>query len=264
MLELYMLASGSSGNAVYVATENTKILIDAGLSGKRLAKALAEIGTDAAALDALLLSHDHLDHIYGAGVLAKRYHLPVYATQPTWNAAGKRLGGLPADLRRFFAAGEKLVFAGLEVETFPVPHDAAGPVGFIFRQGGRAAALVTDLGYVTPYIMDCLQNLDGIVIEANHDEEMLFNGRYPWPLKRRIGGKTGHLSNVMAAECLTQVISPKTKQVVLAHLSAENNLPSLALDTTCSRLEAAGIATGKQLTVRVAARHEPSCRILFT
>ncbi|NLM46031.1 MAG: MBL fold metallo-hydrolase [Firmicutes bacterium] len=263
MLELCMLASGSSGNAVYVATEKARILIDAGLSGKRLAKALAEIGADAAALDALLLSHDHLDHTCGASVLAKRYHLPVYATQPTWNAAGKQLDSLPTVLRHFFAAGDKIVFADLEVETFPVPHDAAGPVGFVLRQGDRAAALVTDLGCVTPYIMGCLQNLDGIVIEANHDEKMLFNGRYPWPLKKRISGKTGHLSNDMAAECLTKIISPRTKQVVLAHLSAENNLPSLALDTICSRLETAGITPGRQINVRVAARHEPSCRILF-
>jgi len=264
MLELYMLASGSSGNAVYVATEKTKILIDAGLSGKRLAAALAAIGSDAAALDALLLSHDHLDHTSGAGVLARRYRLPVYATQPTWHAAEKQLGHIPSGRCHVFTAGGKISFPDLEVETFPVPHDAAGPVGFIFRHGGRAAALVTDLGYVTPYILDCLQNLDGIIIEANHDEEMLLNGSYPWLLKKRISGKTGHLSNVMAAECLKKIISPRTKQVVLAHLSAENNLPSLALDTICSRLEDAGITPGKQLTVRVAARHEPSCRLCFT
>ena len=259
MLEICMLASGSSGNAVYVATEKTKLLVDAGLSGKRLAAALTEIGAEPTALRALLISHDHNDHIYGAGVMSRRYRLPLYATEPTWKAAKNRLGKIAAEHCRRLPLCGRLVIGDLLVETFPVPHDAAGPVGFIFRSGKQAAALVTDLGYVTPYILDRLQQLDCIILEANHDEEMLMNGSYPWPLKQRIKGNTGHLSNTLAAEYLRKILTPKTKYVILAHLSEQNNLPQLAYDTVCNRLEASGHLPGKQFSVQVARRHTPSC-----
>ena len=259
MLELCMLASASSGNAVYIATEKTKILVDAGLSGRRLTAALAEIGADPTTLQALLISHDHNDHIYGAGVMSRRYRLPLYATEPTWKAAKNRLGKIAAENCRRLPLSGRLVIGDLLVETFPVPHDAAGPVGFVFRTENHAAALVTDLGYVTPYILDRLQQLDCIIVEANYDEEMLMNGPYPWPLKQRIKGNTGHLSNTLAAEMLLKILTPKTKHVILAHLSEHNNLPQLAYDTVYGLLAASGHKQGKEVFVQVAKRHTPSC-----
>lgn len=261
MLEICMLASGSSGNAVYVATGQTKLLIDAGLSGKKLAAALAELGVDPFALDALLLSHDHNDHTCGAGIMARRYRMPLYATAPTWTAATCKMGPVPEEMCHILPMSGQVKFADLTVETFPVPHDAAGPVGFVFRQGNQAIALVTDLGMVTPMITAKLQNINCLVLEANHDEQMLKNGTYPWSLKNRILGDHGHLSNSVAADILLDIISPVTSHVVLAHLSNENNLPHLAFDTVGEKLAAGGCAPGKTLSLQVARRSVPSCHI---
>lgn len=265
MLEFCMLASGSSGNAVYVGTENTKILIDAGLSGKRIAGALSCIGVDASHLDALLLSHDHIDHIYGAGIMARRHGLAVYATDPTWQAAEKRMGNIASAQCFNLTNCGTVTFTDLEVETIPLPHDAADPVGFIFRSRQHSLALVTDLGHITPYIQERLLGMDCLIMEANHDEEMLIKGQYPWPLKKRILGDKGHLSNKVAAECLSQVVGPQTQQVVLAHLSEHNNTPQLAVSAVCSCLKDAGyLQPDKKLRVSVAARHIPSCYLRLT
>ncbi|MDW7651703.1 MAG: MBL fold metallo-hydrolase [Bacillota bacterium] len=260
MIEICMLASGSSGNAIYVATDHTRILIDAGLSGKRLAAALAQLGVHPDTLDALVLSHDHNDHICGAGVMARRYKLPVYATAPTWLAGACKMGPLPQDACRILPGSGLTEFADLTVETFPVPHDAAGPVGFVFRHGNRTIALATDLGVVTPVICEKLQHADCLVLESNHDETMVKNSTYPWSLKKRILGENGHLSNTLAAQCLAGIISPVTSHIVLAHLSEQNNLPQLACETVGARLEQAGLG---QLSLEVAKRHEPSCHIRF-
>jgi phosphoribosyl 1,2-cyclic phosphodiesterase len=257
MLELCMLASGSAGNAVYIGTEKTKILIDAGLSCRRLTAALQAVNTDASCLDALFISHEHTDHIRGAGVLSRRYKLPVYATAATWETAGRQLEEVPKDLRRVLPDCGSYSFRCLEIETFPVPHDATGPVGFVFRSARNAAALVTDLGHITTRIVERLQKLDCLVLEANYDEEMLLRGPYPWPLKRRILGSCGHLSNEAAGELLLKIISPQMKHVILAHLSEQNNRPRLAYKAVCSRLEQAGVSHRPR--IHIAARQSPSC-----
>ena len=261
MIEICMLASGSSGNAVYVATEQTRILIDAGLSGKRLAADLAGIGVDPATLAGLLLSHDHNDHICGAGIMARRYNLPVYATEPTWQAGACKMGSLPEEACRTLPENGVTAFGDLSVETFAIPHDAAGPVGFVFRHGDRSIVLATDLGMVTSSVREKLQNADCLVLEANHDETMLKNGTYPWSLKKRILGSHGHLSNDMAAECLAGILTPLTSHVVLAHLSEQNNVPRLAYDTVHAGLVQAGFDPGGSLALKVAKRHQPSCHI---
>ncbi|MBS3901883.1 MAG: MBL fold metallo-hydrolase [Dethiobacter sp.] len=261
MLELWMLSSGSSGNAVYIATENTRLLIDAGLSGKRLAAALGEIGVDPFSLSGLLLSHDHNDHTCGAGIMARRYKMPLYATDPTWRAAACKMGPIPQTICRLLPSCGSIAFADLTVETFPVPHDAAGPVGFIFRTAKAAIALVTDLGVVTPAILERMRGVNCLVMEANHDEKMLLDGPYPWSLKKRILGNSGHLSNVLAAEALASVVCPATTHVVLAHLSEHNNLPQIAFETVCEKLAIAGPHPGRRLSVQVAERHSPSCNV---
>ncbi|EEG76956.1 MBL fold metallo-hydrolase [Dethiobacter alkaliphilus] len=264
MLEICMLASGSSGNAIYVATEQTKLLIDAGLSGKKLAAALTEIDVDPFSLDALLLSHDHNDHTCGAGIMARRYRMPLYATGPTWQAAACKMGPVPEEMCRTLPSFGEMQFADLTVESFPIPHDAAGPVGFVFRQAEKSIALVTDLGMITPDIFQMLQNVNCLVLEANHDEEMLKNGTYPWPLKKRILSSRGHLSNHHAADFLTDIISPVTTHVVLAHLSEHNNLPQLAFNTVGEKLTTAGCEPGRAISLEVARRFGPSCHICLT
>ncbi|MBS4021150.1 MAG: MBL fold metallo-hydrolase [Dethiobacter sp.] len=261
MIEVCMLASGSSGNAVYVATENARLLVDAGISGRRLASALNQIGVDPATLDCLLVSHDHNDHVSGAGIMARRYGLPIFATVGTWQAMNGRLGPLLPHYERAMPRQGRFSHKDLVIETFPLPHDAADTVGFLFHCGGKTVALATDLGYVTPGILDRLQNANCLILEANHDEDMLLNGTYPWPLKKRILSNSGHLSNKTAAKVLTNALAPATRHIVLAHLSEHNNLPALALETVLSELECAGCRPGKNFAVHVASRHSPSCHI---
>ncbi len=261
MIEICMLASGSSGNAVYVATENTRLLVDAGLSGRRIASALGQIGVDPASLDALLLSHDHNDHICGAGVMARRYGLTVLATDLTWQAAQHRLGKLPEHSQKQMPRQGRFSIKDLVVDTFPLSHDAADTVGFLFHSTGKTVALATDLGCVTTEILHRLSLANCLILEANHDEGMLINGTYPWPLKKRILGNRGHLSNKTAAKVLTRTLTPVTRHVILAHLSEHNNLPGLALDTVYPELECAGCRPGKDVSIHVADRHNPSCHI---
>jgi phosphoribosyl 1,2-cyclic phosphodiesterase len=261
MIEVFMLASGSSGNAICISTGNTRILIDAGLSGKKIAAALNEVGISPLMLDGLLVSHDHNDHISGAGIMSRRYGIPVYSTFLTWEAMDCRLGALPAGGRRIMPREGRFTFEDLTVETFPIPHDAADPVGFLFSDGRNVIALVTDLGYVTPTIAQKLAKAHCLILEANHDEKMLIKGTYPWPLKKRVLSDNGHLSNIAAAQSLAKVITPDTRHVVLAHLSEQNNIPSLAMETVCLELEEKGLCPGKKVTVQVAQRHRPSCHI---
>jgi len=189
--------------------------------------------------------------------------LPLYATSLTWQEVNARCGPLKAGLCLEMPRNGSIVFKDLTVETFPVPHDAADPVGFLFHNGKNRIALATDLGALTPDIINRLRGAHCLIIEANHDETMLMNGTYPRVLKKRILSNTGHLSNHNAAEGLVEILSPHLSHIILAHLSEKNNLPSLALDTVCTRLESAGYRPEKDLNVYIADRFQPSCMIRF-
>lgn len=252
------LMSGSSGNALYVETAQTKIMIDAGKSGKALTQALEEAcGRSPRELDALFISHEHRDHTIGAGVLARRYHLPLYATEGTWSEMGDQIGPIDEEQRNYISASETLELGDLKIELFPVSHDASEPVGFLLTQGRKRLGIATDSGVFTSCMAKALKNVHCLVLEANHDPELLKNGPYPWPLKKRISGEKGHLSNQGAGLALLQTLGEETRQVVLAHLSAENNKPALALQTVEKTLEKNHFPLG-EVEITVAPRYRPS------
>lgn len=255
-IEVSVLASGSSGNAIFISGGKTKILINAGLSGKEIEKRLAKIGVYGDELDAIVVTHEHLDHIKGVGVLSRRYDLPVYANEPTWKGAEKQLGQIADKNCRFFKGD--FMIGDLGISPFPVPHDANAPVGFIISCGNRRIGQATDMGYVTEEVEDCLKGLDFLVIESNHDLEMLMNGSYPWPLKKRIHGENGHLSNDDTADLLPRIIGDNFPRILLAHLSKDNNIPALAYITVKNSLEDHGFTIGKDLLLDIAYRDRPT------
>lgn len=221
------LNSGSNGNCIYVECGGARLLLDAGISAKQTAERLAQLGRCVNDIDGVIISHDHADHVRGAGVLARKFALPVYMTQHTHQAARRcDIGSIP-DLR-LFTAGSRLTFGALTVETHPTPHDGADPVAFVVTDGRRRLGVLTDLGYVFPQLPDVLAGLDATFLESNYDPDMLANGPYPFFLKQRILGQGGHISNVECAELVGAVAPGRLQWVALAHLSETNNTPDLA------------------------------------
>ncbi|QOR84298.1 MBL fold metallo-hydrolase [Geobacillus stearothermophilus] len=239
-----VLASGSTGNAFYVETDRQRLLVDAGLSGKQLEELFAEIGRHPKQLDALLVTHEHSDHIKGLGVLARKYRLPVYANEKTWRAMEQTVGDIPAEQKFVFPLGAVRTFGDVDVESFGVSHDAAEPMFYVFHYEGKKLALLTDTGYVSERIKKTIENADVFVFESNHDVGMLRMGRYPWSVKRRILSDVGHISNEEAGLALADVIGDRTKQIYLAHLSQDNNMKELARMTVAQMLEQRGLAVG--------------------
>ena len=234
-MQVSVLASGSKGNATFVAIDGAKILVDAGISATRIKKALAAEGVEAADLDAVLLTHEHSDHIAGLRTLTKWYRLPIYSRAAT-------LAHLPREIPRALCHAVEGSFrlAGVQVLPFSVPHDAADPVGYRIT-GGQQVTTCTDLGFVTSTVQAALEGSDVLVLEANHDPAVLKEGRYPWPLKRRILGTRGHLANADAAWAIAR-LKRAPQQVFLAHLSAENNRPELARETVETILARQGVS----------------------
>lgn len=230
-MEYCSLMSGSWGNCHYIKGNTTSIMIDAGQTGKRVLTNLAAAGLgDGRSLGAILVTHAHRDHATAVGVLARRLKIPVYATEGTWCELEAVSGPIPPALRRMVRPKEPWQINELELSAFPTSHDALESVGYVVRCGGQSIGVATDTGVFTDYMAEALQALDCLVLEANHDLELLRLGRYPVYLKKRISGVYGHLSNEDAAAGLLRVLSPKTRHVVLAHLSEENNTPQRALD----------------------------------
>lgn len=239
-MKVCAIASGSSGNCIYVGHGGTHLLVDAGISGKRIEQALFSIGTAAEALGGILITHEHSDHIQGIGVLARRYGIPLYATAETLCGMLKgrtNIGRIPEELLHEVVPGERLCFDGVTVVPFPVSHDAGKPVCYTFEADGCKAALVTDLGTYDEHTLAALAGAQILYLEANHDVNMLLVGTYPYYLKQRILGERGHLSNDAAAKLLCEVLHPQLKHVILAHLSKENNLPELAYETVRIELQ---------------------------
>lgn len=253
-----VLASGSTGNAAYIETENIRLLIDAGLSGKQIVHLLRKIGVQPEQLDAILLTHEHSDHVKGLGVMARRYGLPVYTNEATWQALPKAVGDIPEGQRRILETGAARAFADLEVATFGTSHDAAEPMGFCFYHGEAKLSLMTDLGYVSDKIKAHVRGSDVIICEANHDIEMLRMGRYPWNLKRRILSDVGHLSNEDAGEALLDILDNRPQAVYLAHLSRDNNMIDLAQMTVSHILREAGVDVGNDVQLHETYHDRPT------
>jgi len=258
MITLVSLFSGSSGNAIYVSNNNTKILVDAGLSGKKIEEALSSIGEDIRDIQAILISHEHMDHVMGAGVLARRFGIPIYANKRTWDSMYGTLKNIKPECIRMFNTGDNFYIGDIEIHTFRTPHDAAEPVGFNFLYNGKKVTIATDMGHMNSSLLSCLEGCDIILIESNHDIEMLKMGRYPWPLKKRILGDTGHLCNETAAQVVAYLAKMGTKKFLLGHLSKENNFPELAFETVKNALLEKSIIAGRDVYLGVAHRDRVS------
>ncbi len=247
VMKFSVLASGSTGNSFFIESKNSKLLVDAGLSGKQIEKLLEEVGVNAADLDAILITHEHSDHIKGVGVLARRYQLPIYANSKTWEQLERQLGQIAEDQRLIMEVGETVEFGNIKVESYGLSHDAAEPMGFCFYEGEAKVSLTTDLGYVSQRIKDTVRDSDAYIFESNHDVEMLRMGSYPWNTKRRILSDVGHLSNDAAGEALGDILAGKGETVYLAHLSKENNMTELARLTVKNILEEYGFYEGEDI-----------------
>jgi phosphoribosyl 1,2-cyclic phosphodiesterase len=245
-LRFSVLASGSTGNAVYVETEEQRLLIDAGLSGKKMDELFKRINRDPKDLNGILVSHEHSDHIKGVGIFARKYKLPIYANELTWKAMNGQLGNLAIEQKFTFATGEVKTFGNIDVESFGVSHDAAEPMFFTFHHAGKKLVLATDMGYVSERIKGTIEKADMFIFESNHDMNMLRMGRYPWSVKRRILSDVGHVSNEDAALALSEVIGDNTSRIYLAHLSLDNNMKELARLSVEQVLKEQGMAVGEQ------------------
>jgi len=234
-LEVYVLASGSSANSMIIRDGGTMVMLDCGLSGKQAALRMADFGLDPGRLDALLISHEHGDHIRGIGVMSRRYKLPVYGTVLTHHSAGGTVGRLYGT--RYIDSGEVFRIGDIEITPFPLSHDAADPTGYVFRSNGHKVSVCTDTGVYDRRILSEIHGSDLLVLESNHDVRMLRDGPYPEPLKERIAGRLGHLSNEDAGRLLLDTLTGRTRAVMLAHLSQENNHPGVARATVMKMLE---------------------------
>ncbi len=236
-MRLCSIASGSSGNCIYIGSDQNSILIDAGISGRRVEAGLKELELCGKDLDGILITHEHADHIKGLGVLARKYQVPIYGTPGTLKAIGKTssVGDISPELYREIMPDTTFQVGDLSISPFRVSHDAADPVAYRVECGKKKVAVATDLGMYTDYTVERLTGLDALLLEANHDVHMLEVGGYPYYLKRRILGERGHLSNESAGQLLCQVLHDNLKHIFLGHLSKENNYEKLAYETV--RLE---------------------------
>ncbi len=242
-MRLCSIASGSSGNCIYVGTDTTHLLVDTGISGKRTEKGLNEIGLSIADMDGILVTHEHIDHISALGVISRKYGLPIYSAQRTIQAiqATNSVGKIDESLYCPIKADEKLMIKDITIRPMRVSHDAAEPLAYRFEYGNKKIGVITDLGTYNDYTVANLQGLDAILLEANHDINMLQVGPYPYYLKQRILGDRGHLSNELSGRLLSRILHDGMQKVILGHLSKENNMAELAYETV--RVEVAATDT---------------------
>lgn len=245
-MQIHVLASGSTGNATFIEMENTKLLIDAGISARRIKQSLDKIGTNIEDIDGVLITHEHRDHVNGLKTLLKKYNLPTYTRPDTWQSMYCRKE-LPDDCCK--SLSDSFTIGKVKIEPFSISHDAADPVGFRLYAGNRKVCVATDLGFVTPTVKEALSLSDAVVLESNHDVDMLKNGSYPWHLKKRIMSNRGHLANTDAGWTLARINRKAHTHVFLAHLSQENNSLELAEKTVADILTTQGVKLGQDITL---------------
>ena len=250
MLKFCTLFSGSSGNCIYIGCDDTNILIDAGVSGIKVERALKEIGLCIDRIDAVVVSHEHIDHVRGVGILARRHGIDVYATEGTWECMPSSVGDIDYCQRKGMKAGDEMVIGSITIKSFGIPHDAAEPVGFNIYGGDKRVTIATDIGCIDNEMLLNFKGSDLVLLEANHDINMLRVGPYPYSLKRRILGDRGHLSNDRAGEVISYLLENGTRKVLLGHLSKENNFPELAYRTVMDAVQ----GFKEEFTIEVAKR----------
>lgn len=260
-MDFCSIASGSSGNCIFVGTQKTSVLIDAGISGKRVVAGLNAIDRAPQELDAILITHEHSDHIKGLGVLARKYGIPIYSSAGTIRAllAQQPLGPVDESLFHVITPDQQFCIKDLNIHPFRVSHDAAEPVAYRFDYGDKSIAVATDMGCYDDYIVEHLMGLDALLIESNHDINMLQVGTYPYYLKQRILGSRGHLSNEHAGRLLGEILNEKMQTIFLGHLSKENNYEALALATVCAEITMGDTPyKADDFKIQIAKRDEPS------
>lgn len=250
------LVSGSTGNCSIVSDGKTTLLADCGLGLTRLEELLGSIGISPKDLTAILITHEHSDHIKGAGVVSKKYGLPVFATEKTHTAI--KNCGISGENTKYISPDKDFEIGTIGIKPFSIPHDAIDPVGYSFFMKNAKLSLATDIGHMSDYIFDNIKGSIAVILESNHDLEMLKNGRYPEFLKRRILGDFGHLSNKTASETVLRLLENGTRHIMLAHLSADNNTPKAALLETANLAKENGIIPGKDFSLAVANRYMPT------
>ena len=236
MLNFCSLYSGSSGNCLFVETEQTKILVDAGVSLKKIEQALESINTTASNLDAVIVTHEHVDHIQSVGNISKKFDIPVFATSQTFDAMPKQTEKISDKNKKSIFIDEKFSIGDIQILPFSIPHDAANPCGYTLFSDNKKISIATDIGHMNNDILKHIDGSEFILLEANYDIEVLKYTKYPYKLKNRIAGPTGHLSNKVAGQTINYLIKSGLKNAILGHLSKESNFPELAYQTVVDEL----------------------------
>ena len=257
MFNFCSLYSGSSGNCLLVQTSYTKILIDAGESAKKISTALSSMDIDPSQIDAILVTHEHSDHVRGLGTFSKKYDIPVFANSKTWDAMSEQSSKICENNIKKFTIEENFEIGDLKIHPFKIPHDAANPCGFNIFYNNTKISIATDLGHITSNIAHKLEDSKFILLEANYDPEILKCSAYPYLLKRRIAGPNGHLPNSDAGKVISFLMNSGLESVILGHLSKENNFPELAYKTVVDTLIDNKLDCNK-IKIDVASRFEPS------
>lgn len=248
------LVSGSSGNSALLKNADTTILIDCGLSGKKLMEKLDEIGVSCDEIDAMLITHEHIDHTMGAGVISRRFNIPIYTTKECFS--NMNVGVLRDENINIIKPDSDFSIGSVDIHSFSISHDAANPVGYSLISDNKKYSIATDTGVMNDTVFNAISGSDYVMLEANHDVDMLMCGDYPFNLKKRIIGEKGHLSNDAAAEIAVKLLENNTKNIMLAHLSDKNNMPDIAYNTVCDKLKKTGAVVGKDVFLKVAKRYE--------
>jgi len=248
------LSSGSSGNCQYIETKGAKVLVDAGFTGKRIIELLKNIDVEPKDIDAILVTHEHIDHAKGVGILSRKFNIPVYANEKTWIAMEPIIKEVKSENIKVIKANKNFEINDILIHPFNISHDAIDPVGYLFFNGMKKISILTDTGCVNEGIKTKIKGSHLFFIEANHDIEMLKNGRYPVHLKKRILGNKGHLSNDDCLSILSEVLFGQNEHVLLAHLSKENNLPQLAYKTIYNGLKEIGFDVEKDINIQLTNR----------
>lgn len=254
MIRFQSFLSGSSGNSTFLTDGETKIMTDCGANGKYITECLKRIDVNPNEIDAIFISHSHRDHVSGAGVMSRKYNIPIYATEETWEDMSPLIGKIDEKNIREITEGESLKIGGVKIIPFSIPHDAKGSVAYRFETENSKMAIATDIGFLSDELFNNLTGCECIIIEANHDLEMLRGGRYPYHLKRRILSDRGHLSNNDSARLCTMLAKSGTKAFWLGHLSEENNTPELAYSTVKKALLSEGLKIGTDVALNVLPR----------
>lgn len=258
MFSYCSIGSGSSGNCHYVGYKKTKLIIDAGLSGKKTENNLAKADIDIKGVKGILITHEHSDHIKGAGILSRKHDIPIYTNKNTWEAMKDKIGNIKEHNIKIFESNVEFEIEDVLIKPFKIDHDAAEPVGYSFYNGKEKISIATDLGCINDNIRENVFDSRLVILESNYDEQILMMGSYPYYLKRRVLSNKGHLSNEDAAKFCIELINNGTETILLAHLSKENNFPELAYETSKGILSENNIKVDKDVNLKVLLREELS------